>query len=167
MSAKIVLKPWQSFHLHPLRKIDSEKIVKSEGFIRSDSFSSHELISFSPSSIILSTSFTTPYSPPYMSPSSSLVAPTSALLSAISLFSSRFSLLFSLVPFLDASSHLYKRVCPSVGPSVRRSVRNAFVKSGEMKYLQPKKYGETHLMFDLRSRISMTGYVRRSVCPSK
>ncbi len=25
--------------------------------------------------------------------------------------------------FLDASSHLYKRVCPSVGPSVRPSVR--------------------------------------------
>ncbi len=25
--------------------------------------------------------------------------------------------------FLDASSHLYKRVCPSVRPSVRRSVR--------------------------------------------
>ena len=26
--------------------------------------------------------------------------------------------------FLDASSHLYKRVCPSVGRSVRPSVRN-------------------------------------------
>ena len=25
-------------------------------------------------------------------------------------------------PFLDASKHLYKRVCPSVGPSVRPSV---------------------------------------------
>ena len=25
-------------------------------------------------------------------------------------------------PFLDASSHLYKRVCPSVGPSVRVSI---------------------------------------------
>ena len=24
--------------------------------------------------------------------------------------------------FLDASTHLYKRLCPSVGPSVRRSV---------------------------------------------
>ena len=24
--------------------------------------------------------------------------------------------------FLDASTHLYKRVCPSVGPTVRRSV---------------------------------------------
>ena len=27
--------------------------------------------------------------------------------------------------FLDASSHLYKRVCPSVGPSVRPSVRRS------------------------------------------
>ena len=25
--------------------------------------------------------------------------------------------------FLDASTHLYKRLCPSVGPSVRRLVR--------------------------------------------
>ena len=33
--------------------------------------------------------------------------------------------------FLDASSHLYKRVCPSVGPSVRWSVRDAFVKIAE------------------------------------
>ena len=36
-------------------------------------------------------------------------------------------------PFLDASSHLYKRVCPSVGPSVRPSVSryvcHAFVKN--------------------------------------
>ena len=35
--------------------------------------------------------------------------------------------------FLDASSHLYKRVCPSVGPSVDLSVRpsvcHAFVKN--------------------------------------
>ena len=29
-----------------------------------------------------------------------------------------------LCAFLDASSHLYKSVCPSVDPSVRRSVRN-------------------------------------------
>ena len=28
--------------------------------------------------------------------------------------------------FLDASTHLYKRVCPSVSPSVRPLVRNAF-----------------------------------------
>ena len=36
-------------------------------------------------------------------------------------------------PFLDASSHLYKRVCPSVrpsvGPSVRRSVRRSVTPS--------------------------------------
>ena len=40
---------------------------------------------------------------------------------------------FYPVQFLDASSHLYKRVCPSVGPSVRwsvgLSVRHAFVKN--------------------------------------
>ena len=31
--------------------------------------------------------------------------------------------------FLDASSHLYMRVCPSVGPSVGLSVRNACAKT--------------------------------------
>ena len=40
------------------------------------------------------------------------------------------------ISFLDASSHLYMRVCPSVGPSigasVRRSVRDAFVKNGKI-----------------------------------
>ena len=30
--------------------------------------------------------------------------------------------------FLDASTHLYKRVCPSVGPSVRCSIHNHFFK---------------------------------------
>ena len=35
--------------------------------------------------------------------------------------------------------------CRSVGPSVGPSVRNAFVKSGEMKHLHSKKYGETDL----------------------
>ena len=42
--------------------------------------------------------------------------------------------------FLDASSHLYKRVCPSVGPSVRwsvrPSVRNVFVKIAENGVMQ-------------------------------
>ena len=33
--------------------------------------------------------------------------------------------------FLDASSHLYKRPCPSVGWSLRPSVRHAFVKIDE------------------------------------
>ena len=32
------------------------------------------------------------------------------------------AILWSLAFFLDASSHLYKRVCPSVGPLVGRSV---------------------------------------------
>ena len=48
--------------------------------------------------------------------------------------------------FLDASSNLYKRVCPSVRQSVGPLVRNAFVKSGEMKHLHRKKYGETDLI---------------------
>ena len=35
--------------------------------------------------------------------------------------------------FLDASSHLYKWVCPSVGPSVvRPSAGHAFVKNGKI-----------------------------------
>ncbi len=58
--------------------------------------------------------------------------------------------IYLLFNFLDASSHLYKRVCPSVRRSVRPcvglSARNAFVKSGEMKHLQRKKYDETHLL---------------------
>ena len=41
-----------------------------------------------------------------------------------------------LISFLDASSHLYNWVCPSVGPSVRRSVGpsvgDAFVKNGKI-----------------------------------
>ena len=48
--------------------------------------------------------------------------------------------------FLDASSHLYKRVCPSVGPSVRPLVRNAFVKIAENGVMQ----GEAHLMSCIR-----------------
>ena len=46
---------------------------------------------------------------------------------------------FLLFPFLDASSHLYNRVCPSVRPtvriSVRRSVRHAFVNNYETTFL--------------------------------
>ena len=42
----------------------------------------------------------------------------------------RVSLKIQLFYFLDASTHLYKRVCPSVSPSVHLSVRpsvcNAF-----------------------------------------
>ena len=63
---------------------------------------------------------------------------------------SRKSVTWSAVPvtpafiFLDASSHLYKRVCPSVGPSVGPSVRpsvgpsvrDAFVKIAENGLMQ-------------------------------
>ena len=47
--------------------------------------------------------------------------------------------------FLDASSHLYKRVCPLDRRSVGPSVRNAFVKSGEMEHLQFRKYATSCL----------------------
>ena len=39
-------------------------------------------------------------------------------------------------PFLDASLHLYKRVCPSSGLLARRLVRNAFVKIAENGVMQ-------------------------------
>ena len=38
--------------------------------------------------------------------------------------------------FLDASSHLYNRVCPSVAPSVRRLVGDALVKIKENHYFR-------------------------------
>ena len=51
------------------------------------------------------------------------------------------------IPFLDASSHLYKRVCPSVRPlvrpsvrlSVRPSVRYAFSKIAKINEIRHKK----------------------------
>ena len=39
--------------------------------------------------------------------------------------------------FLDASSHLYKSVCPSVRRSVRRSVCDAFVKNAKIEDFMP------------------------------
>ena len=50
--------------------------------------------------------------------------------------------------FLDASSHLYERVCPSVGPSVRRSVRYAFQKRGAGTRLLRAALVHSGLMFD-------------------
>ena len=38
--------------------------------------------------------------------------------------------------FLDASSHLYMRSCPSVGPSVGWSVGHAFVKNKVYQYIR-------------------------------
>ena len=40
----------------------------------------------------------------------------------------------SIVSFLDASSHLYKRLCPPVRPSVGSSVGNAFVKTHSFRH---------------------------------
>ena len=50
--------------------------------------------------------------------------------------------------FLDASLHLYKRVCPSVGPSVRPSVRgtvcHAFVKNAGFMYRNDPEGIQSH-----------------------
>ena len=44
-----------------------------------------------------------------------------------------------LFPFLDASSHLYNRLCPSVGRLVSRSVGNAFIKNIKIKHFCIRK----------------------------
>ena len=49
-------------------------------------------------------------------------------------------------PRISIREYVRRSVGPSVGPSVRPSVRNAFAKSREMKHLQRKKNGETHLI---------------------
>ena len=41
--------------------------------------------------------------------------------------------------FLDASLHLYKRACPSVGPSLRACVRHAFAEKRENRYFRPNE----------------------------
>ena len=51
-----------------------------------------------------------------------LVAPFSVILDKCA---------FRKTSFLDATSHLYKRVCPSVGPSICPLVSHAFVKITE------------------------------------
>ena len=63
-----------------------------------------------------------------------------------------FFLSFFFQLFLDASSHLYKRVCPSVRPSVgpsvrrsvRRSVRHAFVKNAQNWGFYVQKWSWRH-----------------------
>ena len=73
----------------------------------------------------------------------------------------------TLQVFLDASSQLYKRVCPSVRPSVRPLVRNASVKIAENCVMQDEdaSYAEVHVLvpFKMRPRISTRGCVRQSV----
>ncbi len=49
-------------------------------------------------------------------------------------------------PCISTRGYVRRLVGPSVRPSVGLSVRNTFVNSGKMKYLQRKKYGETHLI---------------------
>ena len=72
--------------------------------------------------------------------------------------------------FLDATTHLYKRSCPSVGPSVRRSVRPSPVIFKRQKNVifrvlmttESDKDQESQGQFKNDIRLS----VRRSVCPS-
>ena len=75
----------------------------------------------------------------------------------------------SVMPFLDASSHLYKRVCPSVGRSVRRSVCHAFVKNAWNWEFYIQKWSRRHTKSWITSKqlssISTTkgGYCRTQI----
>ena len=69
---------------------------------------------------------------------------------------------FCLFTFLDAASHLYKRVCPSVSRSVRRSVRNAFVKIAENGLMQD---GDASYVV-YTALLDASSHLYKSVCPS-
>ena len=74
-------------------------------------------------------------------------------------------------PFLDASSHLYKSVCPSVRPSVRRSVRPsvryACAKTAVFGRFRPRRDLTLNLLRDKHDlRASITTLVVPSVCLS-
>ena len=67
--------------------------------------------------------------------------------------------------FLDASSHLYKRVSPSVGPSVGPSVCIAFVKIAENGVIQDED--ASYVVYTaLLSFLSFVILVGRLVRPS-
>ena len=57
-----------------------------------------------------------------------------------------FITLSSFCLFLDASSHLYKRVCPSVGPSVRPSVRPSVGRSVRPRVTLSSKTGKSMIL---------------------
>ena len=63
--------------------------------------------------------------------------------------------------FLDASSHLYKRVCPSVGPSIGRSVGNAFF----FTFIKPRKTSQ-RIILSLPKWIAIISYTLPSIGPS-
>ena len=68
--------------------------------------------------------------------------------------------------FLDAFSHLYKRVCPSVTHSFCLSVRNQFSKTQEIRVVSIVNDCQVIKYVDSSSCISLRGSVRPSVCPS-
>ena len=70
-------------------------------------------------------------------------------------FSLYLSLSLSVSVFLDASSHLYKRVCPSVGPSVRWSFGNAFVSAG-----RDELANDFFRVYELVSKLSLKNPVK-------
>ncbi len=62
--------------------------------------------------------------------------------------------------FLDASSHLYMRVCPSVGPSVRRSVRR-FVRGS--RFRQKWENWFSHIISSWGRIVGLMGLVQGAV----
>ena len=74
---------------------------------------------------------------------------------------------------LDASSHLYKRLCPSICPSIHRSVcrsvHNAFVKISENGIMRVRdaSYVVYMALIDASSHVYIKVYpsVRRSIDP--
>ena len=51
-----------------------------------------------------------------------------------------------IIHFLDAPSHLYKRVCTTVRPSIRRSIRRSVTPS--LRYLLGASYAEDSALFE-------------------
>ena len=67
--------------------------------------------------------------------------------------------------FLDASSHLYKRVCPSVGPSVGPSVCHAFVKNAWNWEFYVQKWSWRHTKSWITSKqLSSTSTTKGGYC---
>ena len=66
------------------------------------------------------------------------------------------------INFLDASLHLYKWVCPSVRPLVRRMVRNASVKIAENGKIQD---GDASYVV-YTALLDASSHLYKRVCPS-
>ena len=74
----------------------------------------------------------------------------------------------ALRALLDASLHLYKRVCPSVGPSVRLSVGHAFVKNKGNQYFRANQCQRrfTRLARCIIASLYDSPLIHQSVSPS-